>query len=508
MPRRGAASRRPSSTRSPTPTTPTLAFQPDGDITAAEWEGLRTLYARRAPLFLRTALPGLDPARVRWVAHHVAHAASATFASGFDPCSVLVLDGRGERGSHLAGRFVGGDAGGARRAGAAALARAALRGADRAPRLPPLLRRVQGDGDGVLRDAGASSTRFRELVRADGARRLRASADVDLAALRAARSRPGEEFTPAHADARLRPCSGGWRRCCSTSPRWLHERTGDRDLVMAGGVALNCVANSRIWREGPFERVWVQPAAGDSGTALGAALHVAHELGDARRADARPRRSGRGWDDAALAARLETAGRRLRAARRRRRRRRRGARRQPGRRLVPGPLGVRPARARAPLAARRPAPAGEPREAQRHQGPRAVPAGRADGARRARRRDLRRRPDPEPVHALHARRARRLGGAHPGRRARRRHRADPDRRPRARSRWWRACSSASRRAPACPSSSTRASTPPGGRWSTTRATRSSASAPRPSTCWRSARSSCAAPGVARAPERGRSAVAA
>ena len=50
--------------------------------------------------------------------------------------------------------------------------------------------------------------------------------------------------------------------------------------MLAGGVALNCVANSRIWREGPFARVWVQPASGDSGTALGAALQVAHELGD------------------------------------------------------------------------------------------------------------------------------------------------------------------------------------------------------------------------------------
>src|SRR3954466_16267565 len=87
---------------------PDLAVQPDGDITAANWEGLRTLYARRAPLFLKTALPGLDPGCVRWVPHHVAHAASATFASGYDPCSVLVLDGRGEVGSSLAGRFAGG----------------------------------------------------------------------------------------------------------------------------------------------------------------------------------------------------------------------------------------------------------------------------------------------------------------------------------------------------------------------------------------------------------------
>jgi carbamoyltransferase len=61
---------------------------------------------------------------------------------------------------------------------------------------------------------------------------------------------------------------------------WLHGRTGDRELTMAGGVALNCVANSRLAEQGPFERIWVQPAAGDAGTALGAALYTAHQLGD------------------------------------------------------------------------------------------------------------------------------------------------------------------------------------------------------------------------------------
>jgi carbamoyltransferase len=49
---------------------------------------------------------------------------------------------------------------------------------------------------------------------------------------------------------------------------------------MAGGVALNCVANSRIAAEGPFEQVWVQPAAGDAGTALGGALHLAATAGE------------------------------------------------------------------------------------------------------------------------------------------------------------------------------------------------------------------------------------
>jgi carbamoyltransferase len=83
---------------------PALAPAPRDDLTADEWEGLRTLYARRAPLFLRTSLPGLDPDRVRFVPHHVAHAASAYLAAPFASASVLVVDGRGERASHLAGR--------------------------------------------------------------------------------------------------------------------------------------------------------------------------------------------------------------------------------------------------------------------------------------------------------------------------------------------------------------------------------------------------------------------
>ena len=58
----------------------------------------------------------------------------------------------------------------------------------------------------------------------------------------------------------------------------LQRRTGQENLVMAGGVALNCVANSRLLREGPFARIWIQPAAGDAGGALGAALFVWHQL--------------------------------------------------------------------------------------------------------------------------------------------------------------------------------------------------------------------------------------
>lgn len=58
--------------------------------------------------------------------------------------------------------------------------------------------------------------------------------------------------------------------------RFVHEQTGLKDLVLAGGVALNCVANGRLLREGPFENVWIQPCAGDGGNALGCALAAWH----------------------------------------------------------------------------------------------------------------------------------------------------------------------------------------------------------------------------------------
>jgi carbamoyltransferase len=62
--------------------------------------------------------------------------------------------------------------------------------------------------------------------------------------------------------------------------RTLHEETGEKNLCMAGGVALNCVANSEVLREGPFENLWIQPAAGDAGGALGVALAVSYTMGN------------------------------------------------------------------------------------------------------------------------------------------------------------------------------------------------------------------------------------
>ena len=95
--------------------------------------------------------------------------------------------------------------------------------------------------------------------------------------------------------------------------RHVHERTGSRNLCLAGGVALNCVGNGRILREGPFDSLWIQPAAGDAGGALGAALLVWHQLLDNPRTPApsdsmRGARLGPSTSDREAAATLEDRG--------------------------------------------------------------------------------------------------------------------------------------------------------------------------------------------------------
>ena len=59
--------------------------------------------------------------------------------------------------------------------------------------------------------------------------------------------------------------------------RDVHEKTGIKHLVLAGGVALNCVANGKLLREGIVDNIWIQPASGDAGSALGAALVAWHQ---------------------------------------------------------------------------------------------------------------------------------------------------------------------------------------------------------------------------------------
>jgi carbamoyltransferase len=265
------------------------------------WDRIRQEYARRAPEFLAEALPGLDPAKVRFVAHHVAHAASAGQASPYPDCAVLVLDGRGECGSHLAGRYANREL--------------TVLGSQSLPDSMGLFYEDLTQHLGFLRSsdefkvmalASYGRARFvdqlREYVRLDGRGGFRAR-PVPWSSLVPPRA-AGAPWSRDHADvaASAQACL---EEVLLGLVRWLHERTGEDVLTLAGGVALNCVANSRLYREGPFREVWVQPAAGDAGTALGAALHIAQQK---ETVEAMPTAAlGRGWSDAELRAWLERA---------------------------------------------------------------------------------------------------------------------------------------------------------------------------------------------------------
>jgi carbamoyltransferase len=232
------------------------------------------------------------------VPHHVAHAASAGLSVPEDS-AVLVLDGRGEAASHLAGAYRGGTL-----------------ETFRCQELPhslgllyeDLTRHLgfmhSSDEYKVMALASYGRPRFlgllRELVRADGEGGFTVDR-IDWDALAKARTADGE-MTDTHADL-ASSVQARLEEVMLDLARWTHDASGGLStLTMAGGTALNCVANARIAAEGPFERVWVQPAAGDAGTALGAALAVAgHNVPFGSVA------LGRGWTDDELEAELNRA---------------------------------------------------------------------------------------------------------------------------------------------------------------------------------------------------------
>jgi carbamoyltransferase len=262
------------------------------------WDHLRLTYAEQAGNFLATALPGFDPAKLRFVPHHVAHAASAGLAAPFaGNCAVLVLDGRGEQHSHLAGSYRDG--------------RLEVLAAQGLPHSLGLLYEDATQHLGFLRSsdeykvmalASYGRPRFAEqlrtLVHATGDGGF-VSTGVEWGAMAKARE-PDESWTDQHADlaASLQLVL---EETLLELVGWLRERTGQRNLALAGGVALNCVANTRIAAAGGFDNVWVQPAAGDAGTALGGALSIEASAPMASAA------LGRGFADDEIEAALQTA---------------------------------------------------------------------------------------------------------------------------------------------------------------------------------------------------------
>jgi len=211
--------------------------------------------------------------RFRWhfVPHHLAHAASAFLPSPFERAAVMTLDGRGERAT--TGYALG-------------------RGTDlewlgqvHMPHSLGILYEQLTAHLGFLH----SSDEYKVMALASYGKPRHLDQFRDLVQLgeggqyTIGEPRLGERFGPArrrgaaleqrHFDV-AHSLQVVLEETVIELARWLHSASGSDDLCLAGGVALNCVMNARLRDRGPFRRIWVQPAAGDAGTAPGAALWV------------------------------------------------------------------------------------------------------------------------------------------------------------------------------------------------------------------------------------------
>jgi carbamoyltransferase len=247
------------------------------------------------PRELRRALGGGYRKRFLFSEHHESHAASAFFPSPFEEAAILTVDGVGEWATATLGRGKGN--------------RIALTHELRFPHSPGLLYsaftyhcgfKVNSGEYKLMGLAPYGEPRYVDRIlgklvdlKDDGSFRADLSFFDYVHGLRMTSRRFSELFD----GPPRRPEDPVTRREMDLAAsiqsvteeillrmaRHLHALTGEKALCMGGGVALNCVANGRILREGPFERVWIQPAADDAGGALGAALLAWHGLlGNAR----------------------------------------------------------------------------------------------------------------------------------------------------------------------------------------------------------------------------------
>jgi carbamoyltransferase len=262
----------------------TLPLEPSAHATEGEspWDPLFLSYivnaprqlAGGAPHQLRKRFEGArhdGPYRWHFVDHHLAHEASAFLAAPFHETAVLTMDGRGEKVTTSYSHYGGGKF---RRIGQVNLPHS----------LGLLYEEVthylgfkhSSDEYKVMALASFGTPKYtREFLRilqwqGEGCYRV---AKVNLPALFGPARAPGGPFEARHCDV-ASSLQAALEETVLEMASWLHHATGSENLCMAGGVALNCVMNAKVRDRGPFKRVWVQPAAGDAGTALGAALWI------------------------------------------------------------------------------------------------------------------------------------------------------------------------------------------------------------------------------------------
>jgi carbamoyltransferase len=256
---------------------------------------------------LMEVAPDFDwPSRLLFAEHHQSHAASAFFPSPFERAVVLTMDGVGEWATTSVGFGEGN--------------RLEMRKEIHFPHSLGLLYsaftyytgfKVNSGEYKVMGLAPYGEPRYAQRIlehlidlKADGSFRLDQSYFNYCTGLTMTNDRfaelfegpartPDEPLTQRHMDlaASIQVVT---EEAVLRMTRALAKETGERNLCLAGGVALNCVANGKVLREGSFEQIWIQPAAGDAGGALGAALAAYHlHLGQPRnRGDGRDRMRG------------------------------------------------------------------------------------------------------------------------------------------------------------------------------------------------------------------------
>jgi carbamoyltransferase len=230
--------------------------------------------ARGAPHHLQehcSGLPDTGPERWHYVPHHLAHAASAFHASPYPRAAVMTLDGRGERAttSYYLGRGQ----------------QLTEIGAVTMPHSLGLLYEQVTSHLGFLHSSDEYKVMalasfgkpeyvdvLRQLVRVVGEGRY-VIEPINLQDWFGPPRVRGGRLEQKHYNL-ARSLQQVLEETTLQLVDWLHASTREEALCLAGGVALNCVLNARVRSQGPFKDVWVQPAAGDAGTALGAALWV------------------------------------------------------------------------------------------------------------------------------------------------------------------------------------------------------------------------------------------
>ncbi|AKM32303.1 carbamoyltransferase [Pandoraea faecigallinarum] len=296
------------------PLMPSAHARPTGD--GSPWDPLFLSYVVNAPRQLADGAPhhlqkrfrGLrhdGPYAWRYVEHHLAHEASAFLAAPFERCAVLTMDGRGEIATTSYGVFDGNRY-------------QRIKQIDLPNSLGLLYERItrhlgflhSSDEYKVMALASFGQPAFMREMQALARYAGNGSYIVperDLTELLGPARQRGWPLEQRHFDI-ARSLQDTLESVVLDMTAWLSQETGERCLAMAGGVALNCVMNARVRDDGPFDQVWVQPAAGDAGTALGAALWVDFEQ-RGRRGDWRMEHAylGPSYSEAAIHAFLDEA---------------------------------------------------------------------------------------------------------------------------------------------------------------------------------------------------------